>query len=178
MSDLLTETSRDVASNGAGASTGATLLTSIGLDDLRALYQAAGYRVETLGAGGGTFLRSATNGVAFDIRPGNGFAHAEDRFIDFALVVLFAVQGTLPPALQNNWNRTRRFGRLYLDQTTPEQDFLVFALDISIVGGVTPTQLRAQIELGESLIQQLVPWLRDELAKLAPSVAAATQPAA
>jgi hypothetical protein len=154
------------------------VLSTVGLDDLRVLYQALGYRVETLGEGGGSFLRSATNGVAFDIRPGNGLANVGDRFVDFALLVLFAVQGTLPPELMNSWNRTRRFGRLFLDQTTPGQDFLVFALDISVVGGVTPTQLRAQIELGDSLMQQLVPWLREELAKLAPSVAAANQPAA
>lgn len=148
-----------------------SVITGLTLESLRAVYQAAGYRVEVLGDGDVTFLRSATNGLPFDIRPGNVQAGKPDEFVDFALVALFAVRGTVPFELLNTWNRTRRYGRLFLDRPVPEQEFLVFCCDVSVLGGVTPAQLRAQIEIGDGLMQQLVPWLREELAKIAPSVA-------
>jgi hypothetical protein len=148
----------------------ADALFSLTIETLRDLLQAAGYRVETLTDGQTTFLRSATNGLPFDIRPGNSFAGAPDRFADIAFVVLFAVQGNLPLDLINNWNRARRFGRLFLDTPVPNQTFLVFCQDVSVAGGVTPVHLRGQIEIWDGLLQQFVPWLREEIAKIAPAV--------
>jgi hypothetical protein len=57
-----------------------------------------------------------------------------------------------------------------LDQPVPGQEFLVFCLDVSVAGGVTPRQLRSQIELWDGLVQQLIPWLREELSKIAPAI--------
>lgn len=148
----------------------APLVTDMNLEGLRDLVQGAGYRVETVKDGKVTFLRSATNGLAFDIRPGNSLAGATSRFADAALVAIFAIRGTLPLDLVNRWNRTRRFGRLFLDQPAPGQDFLVFCMDVSVAGGVTPEQLRNQIEIWDGLIQQLIPWLRDELGKITPTI--------
>lgn len=148
----------------------ASLVTDMNLDTLRDLIQGAGYRVETVKDGNVTFLRSATNGLAYDIRPGNSFVGAPNRFADVAFVALFSVRGTLPLDLVNRWNRTRRFGRLFLDQPLPGQDFLVFCMDVSVAGGVSSQQLRNQIDLWDGLIQQLVPWLREELGKIAPTI--------
>jgi len=155
-------------SNGhlAGAA-GAELISSMTIESLREFMQGVGFRVETVGENGNRFLRSATSGLAFDIRPGNG---AGGRFGDIAFVALLAVRGTLPLELLNRWNRTRRFGRLFLDQPVPGQEFLVFCMDVPLGGGVTAAQLRGQVEIWDSLIQQLVPWLRDEVAKLAPKI--------
>ncbi|WP_127078956.1 YbjN domain-containing protein [Rhodomicrobium lacus] len=157
----------------------ADALFSLTIETLREILQSIGYRVETLTDGQITFLRSATNGLPFDIRPGNSFAGAPDRFADVAFLVLFAVQGTLPLDLVNDWNRSRRFGRLFLDTPAPGQTFLVFCQDLSVAGGITPVHLRSQIEIWDGLVQQFVPWLRAEVAKIAPSVdgvSASTQP--
>jgi hypothetical protein len=159
---------REPGSNGAASAPG-EIVTSMTLDSLRDLYQTAGYRVETLRDGDLTFLRSATNGLAFDIRPGNGVA-GTDRFADIALVALLAVRGTLPLDLLNRWNRARRFGRLFLEQSPAGQEFLVLCSDVSFAGGVTMLQFRAQIDIWDSLIQQLVPWLREELGRIAPAI--------
>jgi hypothetical protein len=160
--------SQEPRSNGA-ASSPSEIITSLTVDSLRELYQAAGYRVETLRDGDRVFLRSATNGLAFDIRPGNGIADP-GRFGDIALVALLAVRGALPLDLLNRWNRTRRFGRLFLDQSVAGQEFLVLCSDVSVIGGVTTQQFRAQIDIWDSLIQQLIPWLREELGRIASAV--------
>jgi len=143
------------------------LISSMSIESLREFLQGVGYRVETVGENGSRFLRSATSGLAFDIRPGSGVG---GRFGDIAFVALLAVRGTLPLDLLNRWNRTRRFGRLFLDQPVPGQEFLVFCMDVPLAGGVTAGQLRGQVEIWDSLIQQLVPWLREEVAKLAPKI--------
>lgn len=148
----------------------ATLITDLDLATLRGLLQQTGYRVETLKEGQVTFLRSATNGLPFDIRPGNALSGEGDRFADAAFVALFAIRGALPLELVNRWNRSRRFARLFIDQPVEGQDFLVFCMDVSVVGGVSARQLLTQVELWDGLIQQLIPWLREELRKIAPTI--------
>jgi hypothetical protein len=164
--------SPDKKPNGAapGAQAAAEMVSSLTVDSLRDVFQSAGYRVETVRDGNVTFLRSATNGLGFDIRPGNRFPATPDRFADIAIVGLFAIRGTLPLDLLNRWNRTHRFGRLFLDTAAPGQEFLVFCVDVSVAGGVTPAQLRRQIEIWDGLVQQLVPWLREEIGKIAPTI--------
>jgi hypothetical protein len=44
--------------------------------------------------------------------------------------------------------------------------FLVFCLDVSVAGGVMPNHLRAQIEIWDRLVQELIVYLRDELRQL------------
>ncbi|MCK9917689.1 YbjN domain-containing protein [Microbacteriaceae bacterium K1510] len=155
-------------------SNAAALLTSMTIESLRDVLQETGYRVETVGEGRARFLRSASNRFAFDIRPGSAIPGAADRFADVAFVALLAVQGTLPLDLINRWNCTRRFGRLFLDQTIPGQDFLVLSMDSSFAGGVSVQQMRVQVEIWDSLLQQFVPWLREELSKIAPKIDAVT----
>ena len=139
------------------------LITKFSLDGLRESFQNAGYRVETVTdpVANVEYLRSATGGLAFDIRPGNRFAGEEQSFADGALVAPLQVQGDLPLDVVNRWNATRRFGRLQLSQP-----FLVFCLDISVAGGVNPNNLRAQIEIWDRLVQELIAYLREELSKL------------
>lgn len=152
----------------------AEVVTGITIEALRDFLQGAGYRVEIVRDGKVSFLRSATNGLAFDLRPGNPVPGMTARFADVAFVALFAVQGALPLDLLNRWNATRRFGRLFLDRPTPDQQFLVFCLDVSIIGGVTMNQLRGQLEIWDGLVQQLIPWLREEVSKIAPTVDSAS----
>jgi hypothetical protein len=159
-----------------------SIIEKLTLDGLRELIQLAGYRVETVTdpIANIPYLRSATNGLAFDIRPGNRLAADEHSFIDVALIAVLQVQGDLPLDVVNRWNATRRFARLQLSPP-----FLALSLDFSLAGGVSQNHLRAQIEIWDQLVQQLVIFLREELATLAktrapqaPTAAATAQPAA
>ncbi len=138
-------------------------ITKLTLETLREGFQNAGYRVETVTdpVANIPYLRSATAGLGFDIRPGNQFVGDDQGFADVAFVAALQVQGDLPLDLVNRWNVTRRFGRLQLSQP-----FLVFCLDVSVAGGVAPNYLRAQIEIWDRLVQELIAYLREELRKL------------
>lgn len=141
-----------------------TPIVKLTLDALRDVLQQVGYRVEevTDPVANLTYLRSATGGLAFDIRPGNRLADADGSFVDVAFAAVLQIQGELPLDLVNRWNATRRFARLQLSQ-----QFLVFSLDVSVAGGVMPDHLRAQIEIWDRLAQELIAYLRDELRQLA-----------
>jgi hypothetical protein len=154
------------------------IVNSLTVGSLRESFQSAGYRVETLTdpVSNVQYLRSATAGLAFEIRCGNRFAGAEESFADLTLMAPLQVRGDLPLDILNRWNATRRFGRLQLSPP-----FLVFCFDICVAGGVAPNNLRAQIEIWDRLVQDLIAYLRDELARLGAAqgaaVAAAAQPA-
>jgi Putative bacterial sensory transduction regulator len=150
------------------------IITQFTLDSLRESFQGAGYRVETLTdpVANVQYLRSATAGLGFDIRPGNRFLGAEEGFADVMLVAPLQVQGELPLDIVNRWNATRRFARLQLSPP-----FLMFCLDICVAGGVAPNNLRAQIEIWDRLVQELTGYLRDELARLGAARSAAVPPA-
>ncbi|ABD88460.1 YbjN domain-containing protein [Rhodopseudomonas palustris] len=142
-----------------------TNIDKLSLDSLREVLQQAGYRVETVTdpIANVAYLRSATNGLAFDIRAGNRLADGSAEFVDIAFTAILQVQGDLPLDLVNRWNASRRFARLQLSQP-----FLVLSLDVCVAGGVAPNHLRAQIEIWDHLVQQLITYLREELPKLAP----------
>lgn len=140
-----------------------TVIATLTLETLREALQQAGYRVEevTDPVANVPYLRSATSGLPFDVRPGNRLAAAPASFVDVAFTAVLQVEGELPLELVNRWNATRRFARL---QFSPP--FLVFCLDASVAGGVAPSHLRAQIEIWDRLVQELIIYLREELPKL------------
>ena len=149
-------------------------ITKLTIEGLRDNFQSVGYRVETLTdpVANTTYLRSATAGLGFEIRPGNQLVGEEQSFVDTTLVTTLQVQGELPLDLVNRWNTTRRFGRLQFSHP-----FLMFCMDISVAGGVAPNFVRAQIEIWDRLVQELIAYLREELPKLAArNGAAATAP--
>jgi Putative bacterial sensory transduction regulator len=153
------------------------IITKLTLEGLRDTFQNVGYRVETLTdpVANTTYLRSATAGLGFELRPGNRLPDEQQNFLDATLVTTLQVQGELPLDLVNRWNATRRFGRLQLSHP-----FLAFCLDISVAGGVAPNHVRAQIEIWDRLVQDLIGYLREELPKLAAkngAAAPAPQPA-
>ncbi|MGT2504612.1 hypothetical protein ACVOMS_34930 [Bradyrhizobium guangxiense] len=39
-------------------------------------------------------------------------------------------------------------------------------MDVSLIGGVAPNYVRAQVEIWDHLVQALVPYLREELQKI------------
>jgi hypothetical protein len=151
------------------------LIFTFTLDELRDNLQTFGYRVEmhSAEATGATLLRSATGGMAFDIRPGNRLLGETPTYADVSFLAAFSIQGgELPVNLVNSWNNLRRFGRLHLDQ-----GFLLLDLDVSVAGGVTRDYLRAQMVIWDQLLQSLIAYLRNELPRLVVSAAVAAPPA-
>jgi Putative bacterial sensory transduction regulator len=144
-------------------------ILNLTLTSLREAMQKVGYRVEetTDPVANVPYLRSATGGLSFDVRPGNRLADADGGFVDIAFAAVLQVQGELPLDLVNRWNVTRRFARLQLSPP-----FLVFSLDVSVAGGVTQNYLRAQIEIWDRLVQDLIAYLREELRHLTAANAA------
>ncbi len=150
------------------------IITKLTLDHLRDAFQQAGYRVEMMTdpVVNVPYLRSATSGLAFDIRPGNRMIDDATSFADVAFNAVLQVQGEFPIEVVNRWNAERRFARLQVSAP-----FLVFTMDVSVVGGVAPAHFRSQIEIWDRLLQDFVAYLREELRKLAP-VNGANAPAA
>lgn len=142
-------------------------------DALRDALQSAGYRV-TLAAGGETagagtpILTSATNGLPFEVRLFNPLPGQANAFADAAFRAAFRVQGELPLGLVNQWNVTHRFARLNLaGDTGAANAWLLLDMDVIALGGVAPGNLRAQVEIWDRLIPELIAYLRAELPKLA-----------
>jgi hypothetical protein len=152
-----------------------TNLASLTLEALRDLMQNSGYRVELVSdaAANVSLLRSSTAGFAFDIRPGNRLAADDKSFVDFTFSAWLNVEGELPLDIVNRWNALRRFGRL---QLVP--GFLAMTMDVSLIGGVAPNYVRAQVEIWDHLVQALVPYLREELQKITADKPADVAPAA
>ncbi|QUS38454.1 YbjN domain-containing protein [Tardiphaga alba] len=152
-----------------------TNLASLTLESLRDIMQGSGYRVELVSdaAANVSLLRSSTAGFAFDVRPGNRLAADDKSFVDFTFSAWLNVEGELPLDIVNRWNALRRFGRL---QLVP--GFLAMTMDVSVIGGVAPNYVRAQVEIWDHLVQALVPYLREELQKVTAQTPAAVAPAA
>lgn len=135
---------------------------------LRDLLLAAGYRVEEVkGPAGTPALRSATAGLAFEVHFANPLPNeagdaTSPGWADATFQAAFQVQGELPLSLVNHWNVSRRFARLNL-----LQNLLLLDMDIVALGGVSADNLRAQAEIWDRLVNQLIAYLRDELPKLA-----------
>lgn len=143
--------------------TESTLQTHLSPAILRDVLQNAGYRVEeTQGPRGEPSLRSATAGLTFDVHFANPLVGQAGVFADATFQAAFQVQGELPLALVNQWNVSRRFARLNL-----LQNLLLLNMDVIALGGVMPDHLRAQAEIWDHLVQQLIAYLREELPRLA-----------
>jgi len=149
------------------------MITTHSLANLREALQQVGFRVEqqTDPVARVEFLRSATGGVGFDVRPGS--LGIDGGFADVAFIAVLQVRGELPLGLVNNWNGTRRFARLQLGP-----QLLALSLDVSVAGGVSPLHLRSQIEIWDHLLQDLIAYLREELRRLPAPGDQALQPGA
>jgi len=137
------------------------------IETMREHLLANGFRAEIVADAnaGIQFVRSATSGLSFDIRMGNRLATEQLGFADAAFVAVFNILGDFPLDQVNAWNCTRRFGRLQIDTSNPGHKFLVLCMDVVVAGGISRQNFDAQIAIWDGLIQQLIPWLREEAAK-------------
>ena len=172
------------------------------LDLMRDVLQASGYRVaQGTGPDGSPVLASATGGLGFEVRFANpmtpagqaasaGESEATAAWADASFRTAFTVQGELPLSLVNRWNVTHRFARLLLAEVPAASNapqasnapgtpsvWLVLEMDVVALGGVQTGNLRAQTEIWDRLVQELIAYLRAELPKLAKSAPIA-EPAA
>lgn len=152
-------TSETVAGNGREKDAG-EVLEAVSVEHLGEILRAAGYRVTTAEHNGSMQLMSASQGIGFAVRPGNRGVE-EGQFLDYTLSCALQVQGELPAQIVAEWNRTRRFARLWL-----QAPFLVLELDVVVAGGVTPRHLRATIELWDRMIQEFLLHLRNPSSSL------------
>ncbi|HZB92691.1 MAG TPA: YbjN domain-containing protein [Stellaceae bacterium] len=137
------------------------LLSSFTPENFRAVLHEAGYRAELMSdRPNGPYLRSATGGVPFEVQFVNKLANS-DGYADVTLAVIVRVEGKLPLAAVNDWNNGRRFGRLRL-----VGEVVILDMDVSAVGGVTPTHLRTLIGIWDQLAQDATLHLRNTLARL------------
>jgi hypothetical protein len=133
-----------------------TSIQSVTVDTTRDFLQGAGFRAELV-ADSDTMpvIRSASNGVNFEIRLFNPAKEDKGSFTDVMFMAGMTLQGTVAPELLNRWNSIKRFGRLYV-----AQGHLVLALDIFLQGGVSPEYLRSQLDIWDRLLQELLTYVR------------------
>jgi hypothetical protein len=146
----------------------ATTYRSVTPENLRDLLQAMGYPVDLAkGQGDMPILRSATSGLAFEIRFLNpaqdGKGYADMTF----LAALPLLDGRSPLEIANRWNASMRFARLQVNNR-----YLVLAMDVIALGGVQRDHLVTQIEVWDRLLQQVRPFLRDAIGQAGAASAA------
>ena len=143
-----------------------TPIRSFTAEAIRDALQAVGFRAEiTTGANvaAGAVIRSASNGLAFEVRLFNPSQADTKSFADVTFTAGLQMQGVLAPDIVNRWNAGKRFSRLYI-----AQGFLVLAMDVLLQGGVAPEYFRAQIEVWDRLLQELLAYLRSAAREQAP----------
>lgn len=153
------------------------LIDSIGVEQLADVLKSAGYRVTAAEQNGVMQLMSASQGVGFVVRFGNGVqpgvtlsADGTPVYIDYTLSCAMQVQGDLPADLVASWNRTKRFARL-----AAHGQFLLLEMDVVVAGGVSMRHLLSTIELWDRLIQEFLLHLRNRPAMAAAEEAARAQ---
>lgn len=153
------------------------LIDSIGVEQLADVLKSAGYRVTAAEQNGVMQLMSASQGVGFVVRFGNGgqpgvtlAADGTPVYIDYTLSCAMQVQGDLPADLVASWNRTKRFARL-----AAHGQFLLLEMDVVVAGGVSMRHLLSTIELWDRLIQEFLLHLRNRPAMAAAEEAARAQ---
>ena len=153
------------------------LIDSIGVEQLGDVLKSAGYRVTAAEQNGVMQLMSASQGVGFVVRFGNGVqpgvalaADGQPVYLDYTLSCAMQVQGDLPADLVASWNRTKRFARL-----AAHGQFLLLEMDVVVAGGVSMRHLLSTIELWDRLVQEFLLHLRNRPAMAAAEDAARAQ---
>jgi hypothetical protein len=145
-------------------------ISSMTPEAMRDLLQSVGFRAEIVpGATSGSLIRSATNGVSFEVRLFNKLPGPVETYADLLFTAGLQIQGVLNAEIVNRWNMTKRFGRLYV-----VPGMLVLTMDVLLQEATSNAHLRAQLGLWDRLMQELLIYLRTSVAE--PGVQAADAP--
>jgi hypothetical protein len=132
------------------------LLRGVAIADLETAMERLGLSatLETL-PNGTPVLRSAIGGLAFNVRPG-GLMASEDgqRHGDFSFNLMVQTEKPVDGNILNEWNRQKRFGRLF-----QRDDFLVLEMDVLAVG-ISGDQILASLEIWGRLVVEVLTFLR------------------
>lgn len=131
------------------------LINFVTPETLTSLLQDAGCRVTRSEQGGVVQLHTASQGIGFNVRFGN-VAQEAGRYIDFDFNCVLQIQGELPEGLVNQWNATRRYGRLFV-----QGSLLVLQMDVLVADGVSQKYLLSNLVVWDRLLQEVVIYLRD-----------------
>ncbi|WP_051278428.1 YbjN domain-containing protein [Solimonas flava] len=131
-----------------------TLLPAVAPSDVVAALQAAGFRAELADDAKRPRVRSAVQGLVFSIEFVSQ-PNEQQQYLDFSFHASIRIEGALPDSVLNRWNHAKRFVRLVRNER-----FLHVTMDVLVAGGVSAQHLRAQCELWDHLIRELVLHLR------------------
>lgn len=132
-----------------------TLIHTVSVALMTEKLQSVGYRVTPSEQNGIVQLLSASQGVGFSVRFGNA-ATETNTWLDFTFGCVLRIEGELPLALVAQWNLSKRFSRL-----TVQEQFLVLEMDCIVAGGVSDGYLHANIEIWDRLMQDFLLFLRN-----------------
>lgn len=127
------------------------LKSSISPGEIAEILQRAGYRANVIERDGVAQVHSAAQGLEFFVAFTPAGPAQQARHADLGFHCWLLIRDELPPDLIDGWNRSRRFARLFR-----QGQMLVLTMDVLLVGGVGEVHLRAQCELWDRLIRDLV----------------------
>ena len=130
-------------------------IDSVTLEQLTTAMQRAGYRAVVAEQNGKPLLQSAAQGLGFIVTPGNPVPARDGHYMDYSFNCLIRVEGVLVDSMIEDWNRNKRFSRLFRQQNT-----LVLAMDVFVAGGVPERSLQIQCELWDRLMHDFIAHLK------------------
>ncbi|MBB3211136.1 hypothetical protein FHW67_000371 [Herbaspirillum sp. Sphag1AN] len=131
------------------------LIYALTAERLADAIKAAGCSVTILSDNGIDNLRSASQGIGFQVLWGNPAAYTGE-FLDCTIRCPLRIQGTtLPAGLAAQWHRTTRFARI-----VEHPEVVSLEMDIFVVGGVTPDYLNLSIQLWTQIMGKFFLHLR------------------
>ena len=139
-------------------------ISSVSVEQIAEAVRSAGYRATVAHQNGNAMLQSAAQGLGFIVTPGNPAPSRGGHFIDYSFSCLIRIDGPLPEGLIAEWNESKRFSRMFLQNGN-----LVLAMDVFVAGGVSERFLQAQCELWDRLMHDFIAHLKQTIR---PAVAA------
>lgn len=133
------------------------MLRGVAIADLEMAMERLGLpaQLDTL-ISGAPVLRSAIGGLTFNVRPGGLMEGTEDgaRHGDYSFNLMIQAERPLDPVILNEWNRQKRFARLF-----QRDGFLVMEMD-QLAVGISGDQILASMELWGRLVVEVLNFLR------------------
>lgn len=130
------------------------LIDTVTPESIAEILRAAGCRVSVTERNGAPQLSSAVQGANFVVRFGNE-SRQKGSYLDCTFGCAVKTDSPNPPGFVNEWNRTRRFARLW-----EQDDLMVLEMDLMVAGGIRQQQLGTMIEVWDRLVAEFVDYVR------------------
>jgi hypothetical protein len=130
------------------------LISAVSPVDMAGILRQAGHPAAIVESGDFSRVQSSTRGIGFCVDFG-GAADPERKHGEFSFRCWLHIRGDLPPRTIEEWNQSKRYARLFRQEQN-----LAMAMDVLLSGGVSEAHLRAQCELWERLLRELIVHMR------------------